>query len=175
LHRDEHSIEFQAVWLRFILGEEWRGKIVPILCGSFHPYVQNGCSPREDACMADTLVLLRSLIEGYPGTVTVIAGADMSHVGKRFGNEWGIPPSELERVKREDGEVLAAMLSGEAETFYRSVEKNKDRNNLCGLSPIYMTLDVVRPPSGCLLKYDQAIERDTESVVTFASAAFFDR
>ncbi|MEW6237818.1 MAG: AmmeMemoRadiSam system protein B [Candidatus Omnitrophota bacterium] len=175
LHRDEHSIEFQAVWLRFVLGENWRGKMVPILCGSFHPFVQSGRSPREDANMAETLDLLQSLIKEYPGTVTVIAGADMSHVGKRFGSERGIPDSELDRVKREDEEVLEAMISGDAEAFYRCVEKNKDRNNLCGLSPIYMTLDVARPPVGRLLKYDRAIERDSESVVTFASASFYDR
>ncbi len=172
LHKNEHSVEFQAVWLRYILDEGWQGKIVPILCGSFHPFVIEGKSPHENNVAAQALDHLRNLIENYQGEVTIIVGADLSHVGKRFGNQQGIPPSELDRVEREDGEVLETMLSGDAEAFYRSVAKNKDRNNVCGLSPIYMALYVARAGEGNLLHYDRAIEQDNESVVTFASASY---
>jgi len=34
-------------------------------------------------------------------------------------------------------------------------------------------LYVIRPASGRLLKYEQAIEDDTESVVSFASLSFY--
>ncbi len=173
LHRDEHSIEFQVLFLRYALGPKWQGKIVPILTGSFHPYIHSGKSPREDSMCRDILDALRECVKEYDGKVTVIAGADMSHVGKKFGHPHGIPPSELERVEQEDGDVLDAMLTGEAEVFYRSVEKQKDRNNICGLSPIFMALDVARPQKGYLLKYDQAIDQMTESVVSFAGVCFF--
>ena len=69
--------------------------------------------------------------------------------------------------------MLDAIQTGEAERFYRSIENQKDCNNVCGLSPIYMCLDVVRPGRGHLLHYNQAVEPDTESVVTFASLAFY--
>ncbi|MBI1389475.1 MAG: AmmeMemoRadiSam system protein B [bacterium] len=172
LHRDEHSIEFQALWLRHVLGDR-EAKMVPILCGSLHRFVREERSPRDDAQVADTLDALREMIESYPGRVIVIAGADMSHVGKRFGDPGGIPEDELERVEREDREVIAAMESGEAEAFFESIATKKDRNNVCGLSPIYMTLDIVRPREGRLLNYDRAIEEDTESVVTFAGLSFY--
>jgi len=172
LHRNEHSAEFQAVWLRYILDGDWQGKIVPILCGSFHRYVQEGISPRQDPDLASCLDLLRRLVDEYPGRVALIAGVDLSHVGKRFGHEQGIPAAELARVEREDQAVLEAIQSGEAERFYARIAKNKDRNNVCGLSPIYMVLDIARPGSGRLLHYGQAVERETESVVTFASLSF---
>ena len=175
LHRDEHSVEFQAVFLRYVLGEAWRGKMVPILCGSFNPYVQEGCSPREDPALASVLDALRNLLAEYPGTVTLIAGVDMSHVGKRFGHSLGIPESELRRVERDDQAALDALLTGNAEAFYRSVEKEKDRNHVCGLSPIYMVLDIARPTSpGALLNYQQAVEPEAESVVTFAAVSFYE-
>ncbi len=173
LHRDEHSIEFQVLFLRYILGDQWKGKMVPILTGSLHTCIQDGMSPRSDRFWAETLDALRESIEAYPGMVTVIAGADMSHVGQRFGHPRGIPPTELERVEREDQDTLNAMISGNAETFFRSVEAVKDKNNICGLAPIYMALDVMRPSPGYVLQYDRVIEKETESVVSFASVSFY--
>jgi len=174
IHRDEHSIEFQVLFLQHILGDDWNGKIVPILCGSFHKFVQEGTSPRSDTSLADSLDVLRRMIHEYDGTVAVVAGVDMSHVGKRFGQEQGVPPDELERVMRADRDVLDALLTGKAETFYRSIECVKDCNNVCGLTPVYMGLDIVQPQNGIVLNYDKALENEDESVVTFASAAFYD-
>jgi AmmeMemoRadiSam system protein B len=173
LHRDEHSIEFQVVWLKHILGDSWTGKIVPILCGSFYQYVQNGISPREDNEFAQLLDCLREEIVAYDGKVTVIAGVDLSHVGKQFGDENGISSSNIDRVTQDDKAVLKGIESGDAETFYRTIETIKDRNNVCGLSPIYMSLDLIRPCNGVVLHYDQAINQDTESVVSFTSCAFY--
>jgi MEMO1 family protein len=172
LHRDEHSIEFQALWLRHILGETWKGKIVPILCGSFHSFIENETSPTEEPELKQTLEQLRHLIATYPGNICIIAGVDFSHVGKRFGSEIGIPPQELERVANDDKEVMEAIVTGSSKQFFETVQKKKDRNHLCGLSPIFMALDVARPSNGRLLHYDQAIETDTESVVSFASISF---
>ncbi|MBN2327989.1 MAG: AmmeMemoRadiSam system protein B [Candidatus Omnitrophica bacterium] len=173
LHRDEHSIEFQVLWLQHVLGDHWRGKIVPILCGSFHPYIQAGISPREDQQTAQALDVLRQVVAEYSGRIVAVAGVDFSHVGRRFGHLQGLSPRELERVTHDDRQVLESLHTGEAEAFYRAIEEKKDRNNVCGLSPIYMALDVVRAGRGFLLSYDQAVEDDAQSMVTFASMAFY--
>ncbi|MGH7163733.1 MAG: AmmeMemoRadiSam system protein B, partial [Planctomycetota bacterium] len=47
VHRNEHSVEFQALWLAHL----WPGDppaIVPLLVGSFHDFVAAGASPSED-------------------------------------------------------------------------------------------------------------------------------
>ncbi|MBZ0257479.1 AmmeMemoRadiSam system protein B, partial [bacterium] len=129
LHRDEHSVEFQAVWLRHVL-KDHQAKMVPILTGSLHRYIRDGVSPREDQRVADTLDLLRNMIGAYQGSVCVIAGADMSHVGKRFGHPDGIPETELKRVEQEDKELLDAMIDCNAEAFYQNIAIKKDRNNV---------------------------------------------
>lgn len=173
IHRDEHSIEFQALFLQYVLGREWKGKIVPILCGSFHHIVEDGISPSEDEELMQALHTLGEMIQSYDGAVTVIAGVDMSHVGRRFGHADGAPIRELERVKQDDGIVLDALISGDAESFYRSIERIKDQNNVCGLTPIYMGLQCVKPKNGTVIFYDQAVEGDYDSVVSFASAVFY--
>ena len=48
VHRAEHSIEFQVVWLQYVLGKERPFSIVPILVGSFHDHLQRGIDPIED-------------------------------------------------------------------------------------------------------------------------------
>ncbi|RJP31148.1 MAG: AmmeMemoRadiSam system protein B [Candidatus Omnitrophota bacterium] len=173
LHRDEHSIEFQVLYLRRLLGSHWKGKVVPILSGSFHPYIHAGRSPREDPRVQQALDVLRDMIHEYEGSVTVVVGADLSHVGKNFGHMTGIPADELKRVEKDDHEVLDALVTGDAEQFYRRVEKKKNYNNICGLSPIYMALDIARPAKGYLLRYDRAIDQVSESVVTFAGLSFY--
>ncbi|MBD3268275.1 AmmeMemoRadiSam system protein B [bacterium] len=173
LHRDEHSIEFQALWIRHMLGREWKGKIVPILCGSFHAYIEQGTNPWEDTRLVQALDRLKEMVADYKGNVGIIAGVDFSHVGKRFGSELGIPETELERVEKEDRAVLDTILRGDWREFYTQVQQHGDCNNLCGLSPIFMALYVLPPSSGKLLHYNQSLETDTESVVSYASVAFY--
>jgi AmmeMemoRadiSam system protein B len=47
-HRDEHSIEFQALYLRRRLGER-PVRIVPILVGGFHALLDTRCSTTAGA------------------------------------------------------------------------------------------------------------------------------
>ena len=44
-HRHEHSIEFQAVFLQYLLGDRRPFRIVPVLTGSFHDFVAQNISP----------------------------------------------------------------------------------------------------------------------------------
>ena len=46
-HRTEHSIEFQAVFLQYLLGGRRDFTIVPILVGSFHDLMGEGADPIE--------------------------------------------------------------------------------------------------------------------------------
>ena len=44
-HRTEHSIEFQVVFLQYLLGGRREFSIVPILVGSFHDLMESGDRP----------------------------------------------------------------------------------------------------------------------------------
>ncbi|MFH1737596.1 MAG: AmmeMemoRadiSam system protein B, partial [bacterium] len=47
-HRDEHSIEFQAVWLRHLVPRDQPLRVVPILCGGLAHCMEEGGSPEND-------------------------------------------------------------------------------------------------------------------------------
>ncbi len=47
VHRNEHSVEFQCLFLRYLYPEPASIRIVPILCGSFHEAIEQAVSPME--------------------------------------------------------------------------------------------------------------------------------
>jgi len=65
------------------------------------------------------------------------------------------------------------MVAGDAEGFYSSIQRVGDVNNVCGLSPVYLTLKTLGATEGECVAYQAcpADERDT-SVVTVAGLIF---
>ena len=64
-----------------------------------------------------------------------IAGADLAHMGTRFGDPEPIGPAALETIGREDRAMLEHVEAGDAEGFFESVRRDKDRRRICGLEP----------------------------------------
>jgi predicted class III extradiol MEMO1 family dioxygenase len=61
----------------------------------------------------------------------------------------------------------------DAEGFFAFLRREKDRRKICGSSAIYTMLSLIESPKGELLHYDQSLEPNARSVVTFASMAFY--
>jgi len=172
-HRTEHSIEFQVAFLQYVLREKKNYKIVPILCNSFYNLVQEGKSPLEDKRISLFLESLSKIISELGDRAFIIAGVDMAHVGPKFGDRDKVDDITLRKIKERDINSLEYTERLDAEGFYRSVEEEKDWRKICGLSSIYATLNTLQAKRGVLLGYDQALEPDTGSVVTFASLGFY--
>jgi len=172
-HRTEHSIEFQVVFLQHILKGNKNFKIVPVLCNSFHNFVNTGTSPSDDFRINTFLTELKKLIDSCGDSVIVIAGVDLAHVGPKFGDKNQVDEDTLSWIKKRDAISLKHTEQIDAEGFYRSVEEEKDKRKICGLSSIYSMLKVTDASYGTILDYDNAIEEDTGSVVTFASAGYY--
>lgn len=172
-HRTEHSIEFQVAFLQYVLREKKDYKIVPILCNSFFSLVQEGKSPSEDSRVTSFLESFSKLVTELGDKVFIIAGVDMAHVGPKFGDREKVDDKTLDKIKSQDMNSLGYVEKIDAEGFYRSVEDEKDWRKICGLSSIYATLSTINADKGVLLDYDQALEPDTGSVVSFTSLAFY--
>jgi len=172
-HRTEHSIEFQVAFLQYFLNGSTEYKIVPILCNSFFKLVEQGKSPVEDERVELFLSRVKNIVSELGERVFIIAGADMAHVGPKFGDREEVNDSTLNLIKERDLLSLEHCENLDAEGFYRSIEKEKDWRKICGLSPIYSLLSTACVSRGKILYYEQALEPDTGSVVSFASAAFY--
>ncbi len=169
-HRAEHSIEFQAVLLRYLFGGRRDFTVVPLLASFLHESPALGKDPEADARVPRFFDALRGAIATSKRRVCLIAGADLAHVGPRFGDPEPVGPAALARVEREDRAMLEAVTAVDPAAFYESVARDGDGRRICGLSPIYTLLRCLPPGRGRLLRYAQW--PDPQGTVTFASVVF---
>jgi len=85
IHRGEHSIEFQCVFLRFLIPPPTPIRIVPILAGSFHEAIEKGTSPQGSEPVRQFTDALRETLAPYGKKICFIASADLAHMGLQFG------------------------------------------------------------------------------------------
>jgi hypothetical protein len=169
-HRTEHSIEFQAVFLQYLFGGRRDFTIVPVLTSFAHEALATGQTPAADSRVQQFLEALMETAATSGRRVACVAGADLAHVGPRFGDPDPISAEELARVGREDREMLREVERGDPEGFFASVAADRDRRRICGLSPIYALLHVLDGQPGGLRHYGQW--PDPQAVVTYASVVF---
>jgi AmmeMemoRadiSam system protein B len=173
VQRSEHSIEFQSVFLRYLYPEPNSLKIVPILTGSFHEVIEKGISPMEFKPIRQFIDALKEAVSSLGREVCYIASADLAHMGVQFGDRDGVSEYGLRVIAQEDQEMLEYAEKMEGEGFFSSISRERDRRKICGLPPIYSMLKTLEAEEGKLLKYGQAFTPETQSVVTFASLAFY--
>ena len=173
VHRSEHSIEFQCLFLRYLYPEPIPLRIVPILSGSFHEAIQNGVSPMEIKPIRQFIEALNDTVSSAGEEVCYIASADLAHQGHQFGDPEGVREYDLRVLTEEDREMLGYVERMDGEGFFSSISKEKDRRRICGLPAIYAMLNVLNAKEGRLVKYGQAYTQETQSVVSFASLAFY--
>lgn len=171
-HRQEHSIEFQAVFLRHIFPDR-DIRIVPVLTGSLYEYVEMGSGEIEEDERLNTLYgTLRETARELGRRVCYIAGADLCHIGRKFGDGFAAR-NILSEVRRFDLELLARAAKPDPEGFINTLAESRNRYRVCGVAPIYATLRTAAPANGELLVYNQWDETERDSAVTFASVAYY--
>jgi len=170
-HRAEHSIEFQAVFLKYVVPGDF--KIVPILVSSFQDRYDSRESPAEDEDIAGMVRAVKEILRETPGRYCIVAGADLAHVGRQFGDPSGPTDRMLSEVERQDREFLDFLVSGDAEGSFRTIAADQDRRRVCGCPPIYLTLSCLENPRGKLLQYRQWKDFNAGAAVTYAGLALF--
>lgn len=172
-HKREHSLEFQAVFLRHLLGgaRARRARIVPILAG-LGAHQATGRSPRGARAVERFLDALRRLV--HDTGAVVIAGADLAHVGPRFGDDGALDEGGRRALDATDRESLDRAVAGDAEGFWSHVAGDLETRRVCGLAPIYTLLRTLpEGATGALRHYEQTVDPDEGSIVSHAAVGFF--
>jgi MEMO1 family protein len=171
-HKREHSIEFQVLFLKHVLGKRpaW---IIPILAGLGEPQAMRTV-PLRDARSMRFLDAVRGVIERLGDRAVVVAGADLAHVGPRFGDRAPFDAAARGRLADTDRESLAHAAEGDAPGFWAHVARDLDTRRVCGLAPIYSLLHAMPGAArGELLHYEQTIDADDGSIVSHAALGFY--
>lgn len=164
----EHSIEFQAVFLRHLFPQGLR--MVPILCGSFHEALASGEDPRELPGVRKFLDHFAQVVKETPDAL-VIAGADLAHVGERFGGE-RLSEQDLKALDAADRASLAKVVENDHLGFFATLQADEGARNYCGTSAIFTMMEALDLPAKLHL-YQQCNEPQNSSTVSVASASLY--
>ena len=168
VHRDEHSIEFQVIFLQHILGGS-SFVLVPVLCGSVLASLP---LYTREAYRSKGGRFLQVLADAAKDDETIlVAGVDFSHVGQKFGHD--MPASLMvNESEKHDRALLHFLCDGNANGFWGESIKVEDKFNVCGFSALACLLEVLPGGHGKLLAYETYREEPTKSAVSFAAVIF---
>ncbi|MCS7078500.1 MAG: AmmeMemoRadiSam system protein B [Chloracidobacterium sp.] len=178
-HRREHSIEFQAVFLRHLFdapsGSARPVRMTPILCTSFHGLYATDQAEREQA-RADYEMFIQALcttLTETPYRTVLLVGGDLAHVGPKFGDDFDAR-TQAQTLERADAELLEHVAAGDSQAVLDHIARDGDARRVCGFPPLMAYLDALAafgPTEGRVLYYEQWQERPTRSAVTYGAAA----
>jgi AmmeMemoRadiSam system protein B len=172
-HQREHSVELQVLVLQHLLGAD-NFEIVPVLC-------HDPCGPPGTAPYDGHGVDLRVFAEALGGLIreddtptVVIAGADLSHVGRRFGDDRELDADFLREIERRDHEALEQVANNSAGPFVETLRNRANNTRVCSAGCIYALMTALPQARGELLRYHQAVDPEGGTGVTCTAMAFWD-
>lgn len=170
-HLQEHSIEFQAVYLRYALQHDF--KILPILCSFPHTiFSASGNDTGQHVLYQEFLSALKSVLSSYPARVCLIASVDLAHVGRLYGDDWSPSARDLACVEQYDRKIIDCIKMRDAAALQRHIDESDNVYHICGYSALMPFIELLPPSRGDLLDYRQAQMDEQRSTVSFCSMIF---
>lgn len=170
-HRQEHSLEFQVIFLQHLFGPSF--SLVPVLCGSFTSVLEAVSRASEIDGVGRFLEALRSILDEGRGRDLVVAGVDFSHIGPKFGHRERATSLLLE-ARAHDQSLLRAFCGADVQTFWAESRKVRDRYNVCGFPALASLLEILPGVRGRCLDYEFWKEEPTQSAVSYAAVILED-
>jgi MEMO1 family protein len=174
-HKNEHSIEFVAVFLQHF-SELRNCQIVPILCGGFFEEIRTGTSPMKNAQIAQFIEALREVTQRHEGRgrkIGFIASVDGAHVGTQFGDNRVLTSERLKQIETLDLQFWQTVEQGDAEAMHAHIYQDNNARNVDAHPAVYTLLSAF-PLRAELLHYGQAYNAQQNIVVSFGSLSLYE-
>jgi AmmeMemoRadiSam system protein B len=172
VHRTEHSIEFQLPFMQHAL--KHRYKILPVLCGSIEPYLQNGNRIEEHPETAAMINALKKTIREEKKRVIFILSVDLAHMGPKFGDPEAITETEAQRIKEADYQMFDIVSRLDSGQFVEMMKDDLFSRRVDACTAIYILLSIMEKGSGETVGYGQNYQPDTGSLVSYGSMVFYE-
>ena len=167
-HRNEHSIELQMPLLQFMMQDGF--EVLPILTGSMHEYIE-GAKNIDEGEIGEISGRLKAVLEKCGRPFIVLSGADLAHIGAQFGDAGTLDEIFLGRSRRCDEALLESVKKVDAKGFFETIREERDARRICGLTPIFIQLQLLEGSDCEIVSYDQWT--DGQSSVSFAGGIFY--
>ncbi|HUT52270.1 MAG TPA: AmmeMemoRadiSam system protein B [bacterium] len=173
VHKTEHSIEFMVLLLQHALRGRDGIRIVPVLASGVSPCIVSRTPPESEPAFKEFMGALKLALSERNEPVCFIAGADLAHLGPRYGDKEHWAPIRMAEEEEMDRKMLAPLASADQDGFFQEIAGQMDRRRICGLPPIYALMHASGAVRSELLKWGYWHDRSTHSVVTFASMSVY--
>ncbi len=168
-HRNEHSIEFQSLFMSHMARLRPGISAAPILL-SFPENIWSISHPVFNGERIDRFIeALKKTAQDDGREICFVASVDFSHVGARFGDPFKLTADKLKQIENDDRELIDAILSLDTGRFMAKILQTNSRNRVCGFPALYTLLKVIKAGRGELIEYRQNLEGEGETMVSFAS------
>ncbi len=170
-HLREHSVELQVHALQ-AAQPDYPFVIVPVLCPD-PTFGGDGASDQRRAALAAFGDALAGQLRQAGGRTIVIASADLSHVGRRFGDAEPTTAEYLAEVASSDRGFLALLADRREGDFVTQITAIDNATRICSVGCIYALLRAL-PDRPCeILEYHQAVDLPAETSVSCAAAVVY--
>jgi AmmeMemoRadiSam system protein B len=167
-HQHEHSVELQIVLLQKLFGAD-RIHVVPLLCPDVCEAEDESGSPRPS--LTEVAEALRDAVAQSSDPVCIVAGADFSHVGRRFGDDRDLDRDFLQEVEQHDRQLLHRIEQNDPEGMLQLLRQARNPTKVCSGGCLYIVLAALPDAKVELLHYHQAANPEIETAVTSAALA----
>ncbi len=164
-HLAEHSIELPVQILQ--VGLVHRAfSIVPVLCPD---PAACACQPGA-SYLARFAAALRAELDADPRPTVVIASADLSHVGQKFGETTPTDEAFLRLIEDSDRRHLQRLSEQGSAEFVSAVNASGNQTRICSVGALATLRATLHDRPLRLLAYHQAADFANETHVTCAAA-----
>lgn len=184
-HKNEHSLELHTVFLSYILEvKKQQIPIIPILTGSFNNNLNNNESKHF---YGELIQFIFNNIKSKYKKILFLCSGDLSHIGKKFGDEYDAI-EKLSELQSFELELINILEQANPEQFYEKLNQINQIWKVCGFAPFYAGLKFLELEQNTqenskennpqnkfqskLLNYATWYERQRESAVSFMSMMF---
>jgi len=178
-HEREHSIELQIPWLQHCLGTNEHGQYPKVLGILVHdPVVNNGESYDGNGVAFEAFVLaMKKAIASLPGRTLIVSSADLSHVGRAFGDQQTVAGDEQpaqdfrNSVFNHDREMIQLYASGKPDEVIASMSWQQNPTRWCSIGNMCAALKIADPSKIHVFNYTAALDEQSASFVSSVGIA----
>ena len=180
-HEREHSIELHIPWIQHVFGDAETDASPSVVGILVHDPIRNsGASYDGKGLALDPFVeALKATVDESPGTTLIVASADLSHVGKSFGDNQPVAGDTDEaknfrsQVFQRDREMLKLIEEAKVDEFITAMAWQQNPTRWCSIGNLVATLRVTGAEQVKMINYAAAGDQQGMSLVSSCAAAIF--